>query len=401
MNIKDDDPAATHESWILSTNGALELHPDNNVLVFVLDWYDEQILEKVLAEDSDFLAPLDGFTYYPNATSLYAFTEMSIPYLLTGTEWQYGMVEEEYIEYAYNSSHMLDDILDAGYSIDLYTDQSYVSYSITNKLSNYTPYNLYCDTWDTVNLMLKCSKYQMAPFACKNKFWYTTSEITALTYDNGFIQWITDNDLPFLNALENTKLSIKRSASGSGNIKFYHMYGVHPPYIMTEDFAVTDAGWLDYPAMLSQARGSMKIVYKYIEQLKALDMYDSTTIIITADHGENYIYAPDRGGFLSALQLKYTSSPILLVKPANQTWEDIVQNPAPVSHAEVVASIIEVINPQAAANYGNTLEDIRETDDRERIFTYYRSDLPYVRASITGNALDEESWTIIETVPLD
>ena len=236
-SIEDGGLTDTYAHRVVSTDGALELYPDNNVLVFVLDWYDEQILEKILQEDEDFLSPLDGFTHYSNATSLYAFTETSLPYLLTDVEWQYKMDRPEYREYAFENSHMLDDILDAGYDIDLYTNKYYISDSIIDKLSNYIHYNLYCDTWDTVNLMLKCSKYQMAPFAFKNKYWYTTSAITALTYDDGFIIWNIDNDLAFYTALKNTGLSIKRNAKEAGNFKFYHMYGAHPPYLMTEDFS--------------------------------------------------------------------------------------------------------------------------------------------------------------------
>ena len=399
-SMKDGGLTDTYANRILSTDGALELYPNNNVLVFILDAYDEQILEKILQEDEDFLSPLDGFTYYSNATSLYAFTEMSLPYMLTDVEWQYDMEKEEYIEYAYGNGHVLDDILDAGYDIDLYTHKNYISKSITDKLSNYIPYNLYCDTWGTVNLMLKCSKYQMAPFICKNQYWYTTSGITALTYDDGFIQWVTDNDLVFLNALKKNKLSVDQNADKTGNIKFYHMYGAHPPYRMTEDLNPTEER-RDYAGMISQSKGSMKIVFEYINQLKSLGLYDDTTIIITADHGENYLYDPYRADILSDLELKNTTSPILLVKNAGEVWDGVKQSTAPVSHTELIASIIDAINPQITADYGSTLADIDESAERERIFISTRSDLPYVKVSITGNALDEENWKIVETIPLD
>lgn len=385
----------TDTDWMLSTEGALELHPDNNVLVFVLDWYDEQILEKILADDPGFLAPLDGFTYYPNATSLYAFTEMSLPYLLSGTEWQYDMGKDEYIEYAYDNGHLLDDIYDAEYSIGLYTHKSYVSSSVTDKLCNYAKNQQGCHVWDTVNLMMKCSKYQMAPFGLKNEYWYTTDQIIDLETNDGFIKWVTYDDLLFHTALSKTGISIDKNSTGTGSFKFYHMCGAHPPYLTTENFTYTNGGMADYTSMLSQAKGGMKIVFEYIEQLKELDMYDSSTIIITADHGENYIYDPSRVSLLSDLQLESTSSPILLVKSAGQAGEGIKMNSAPVSHTEVIASIVSAINPQTAANYGNTLGGIVETADRERIFTFYRSDLPYVRTSITGDVLDAENWTII------
>ena len=397
--IKND--AADGANWILSTDGALELHPNNNVLVFVLDWYDEQILEKILAEDDGFLAPLDGFTYYPNSTSLYAFTETSLPYLLSGVEWQYDMGKEEYMEYAYANGHMLDDIYDAGYDIGLYTHVQYITDAVTDKLCNYTQYQQYCLVWDTVNLMIKCSKYQMAPFELKSKYWYTTDQIIDLATDDGFTRWITYDDLPFYTALSKTGISIDESLTGNGGFKFYHMCGAHMPYVITEDLTYANSETSDCASMLSQAKGSMKIVLEYIEQLKSLDMYDNTTIIITADHGENYLYDPSRVNDLNDLKLEKTSNPILLVKNANQTWDGVRKNSAPVSHTEVIAGIIAAINPQRAAGYGSTLEDIEESADRERIFTFNRDDLSYVKAVINGNVLDEESWTIIETAPAD
>lgn len=398
--MKKDSAEVSNTSWILSTDGALELHPDNNVLVFVLDWYDEQILEKILQEDEDFLSPLDGFTYYSNTTSLYAFTEMSVPYLLTGVEWQYNMDKNEYIKYAYSNGTMLDDIYDAGYDINIYTSTQYTHNVITDKLRNYTPHKYYCDTRDTVDLMLTCSKYQMAPFGLKNNYWYTTDQIVELAFDDGFTKWNIGTDLPFWTALNETGISIEKKAVSTGNFKFYHMYGVHGPYRMTENFVPP----LDMPsseAMVSQAKGSMKIVFEYIDQLKTLGLYDSATIIITADHGENYLYDSFGTSNLSDLQLEKTSSPILLVKNAGQMWEGIRQTSAPVSHTEVIASIVEAINPQSVENYGSTLADIAEDTNRERIFIFTRSDLPYVKAAITGNVRDIENWTVMETVPID
>ena len=397
--IKNDN--ADDADWILSTDGALELHPDNNVLVFVLDWYDEQILEQILAEDNNFLNPLDGFTYYPNATSLYAFTEMSLPYLLTGIDWQYDMGKEEYMEYAYDNGHVLDDIYDVGYDIGLYTHVQYITDAVTDKLCNYTQYQQYCLVWDTVNLMIKCSKYQMAPFGLKSKYWYTTDQITVLETDDGFTKWITYDDLPFYTALAKNGISIDESSTNTGSFKFYHFCGAHMPYVITENLTHTGKELDDYASMLSQAKGSMKIVFEYIKQLKALDMYDSATIIITADHGENFLYDPNRVDDLNDLKLEKTSNPILLVKNANQTWDGVRQDSAPVSHTEVIASIIAAINPQTAVSYGSTLEDIEESAERERIFTFNRYDLPYVKAVINGDVLDEENWKVVETVPAD
>ena len=395
------NPEDSAERWVLSRDGIYTLHPDNNVLVFVVDWFDEQILEKILQEDEEFLSSLDGFTCYTNATSLYSFTAMSIPYLLTGVEWQYEMDRDEYVKYAFEKSTMMDDISAAGYDIGIYTDPSYVFKGASDKLRNYLPYTELsgtqnCDAWNTVELMLRCSKYQMAPFGVKNWYWYSSDEITALQGDNQIIYSTLGvyDDVSFGNSLGQNGLEIDSDAAGSGSYRFYHLYGAHPPYRNAD----TGESSLEERDMIAQAKDSMGIVLEYIEQLKRLGLYDSATIIITADHGQHYLYAPWRENHLTSLGLDKTTNPILIVKEPGDTWDGIRQSGAPVTHTEVVSDIVHAVNPRASAKYGRTLQEIGETEERVRTFIYWRADLPYVKSSITGNARDESNWTVMERI---
>ena len=390
-NQKDGEEEA-EEDYILTTEGALELHPTNNVLVFVLDWYDEQVLEKVLQTDPDFLQPLDGFTYYANATSRYDFTGLSLPYLLTGVEKPEGMMEEQYTDYAFANGHMLEDIAAAGYDVKIYTDMENVSASAARTWDNYQPYKCYCKTWPTMALMLRCSGYQMAPFMFKDRFWYTSDAFDALAYDVGSAKWSAYDDLLLNDALYRTGLSVDRMTDCSGYFKFYHLYGIHPPYYLTEH--LQHAPWTeDYDSMLSAARGSMMIVYNYLDFLKKEELYDSAAIIITADHGENYLYDENDEELIKNLQLQYTSTPILMIKNPGQTGA-VRKSMAPVSHEEVIASIVKAANPQAAG-YGRTVEEVGETEERVRVLTYGRGDTFY-DIEITGDAMDPNNWKIAE-----
>lgn len=396
VRINIQNPEDSAERWVLSKEGAFTLHPDNNVLVFVLDWFDEQILEKILQEDDQFLSPMDGFTHYTNATSLFAFTDLSIPYLLTGVEWQYAMDTDEYVEYAYGNSTVMDDIYNAGYDMGIYTASYYVRNDISVNLRNYLPYTQLsdtqnCDTWNTIELMLRCSKYQMAPFGIKNWYWYTSDEINALRGVDQIVYNVAHDDAFWASV----NIEIDQNAAGSGSYRFYHLNGAHPPYL-SPDTGLPNS--MEEADMLAQAKDSMKIVLEYIEQLKELDLYDSATIIITADHGQHYLYVPWREDILVTMGLEKTSNPILLVKTPEDTWEGIKQSYAPVSHAEVVSGIVNAINPQVSAKYGRTLQEIDETEDRVRTFVYWRSDLPYVKYSINGNARDISAWSVAESI---
>ncbi|MBD5470159.1 MAG: hypothetical protein HDR19_03335, partial [Lachnospiraceae bacterium] len=95
MIITTEFPDEENE-FVLTTNSMLELDKENNVIVFVLDWFDRQIMDDILEQQPDFTKKLNDFTDYTNGMSCYAYTAMSIPYLLTGVEWEYSMGSAEY-----------------------------------------------------------------------------------------------------------------------------------------------------------------------------------------------------------------------------------------------------------------------------------------------------------------
>lgn len=373
--------------YVLSTQSRLELNPENNVLVFILDWYDEQIIDKILEEDENFLDPLQDFTHYQNTTSLYAFTDMSLPYLLTDVEWQFDMGYAQYCELAFDQGTLLQDISDQKYDIGIYTDALYVTDAVQDIVLNYTDeVEWQCDLAGIYDMMLKCSGYKSAPFILKNRYWYTTDEMDDLISSDEIHS--CSNDIPFYESLINEGLCINNEESEyAGAFRFYHLCGAHAPYIMSEDCRPADSD------MIAQSTGSMRIVYEYIRQLKELGLYDSATIIITADHGQNYMNG-ERLASAERLGLERTSNPILFVKKANQSNEDgMAVSSAPVSHSEMAASIMEAVCGDAHG-YGLTFEEIPEDMDRERIMILRRHyDIPYTEFIIRGNVREWDNWT--------
>lgn len=364
----------SEEKFELTTEGRLTLHPQNNVLVFILDWYDGQLIDKLLAEDKNYLEPLSDFTYYENMTSLYAFTDMSIPYLLDHVEWQYDMEENVYINYADQNGTFLQDIDSYGYDIGIYTYKKYIGENIRDIVRNYS--DTTSEGWRPAgifNQMLKCSKYKTYPFILKNKYWYyTDSEFTGAMRE---VSEVFDpiNDNQFYSELITDGIQIEKK--GKGAFRFYHMRGPHPPH---------------EPDIISMARNSMNMVYEYLEQLKSAGIYDNATIIITADHGQNY---HDREQLYEEIGLNKSSSPILFVKEANQTNENGLKiSMAPVSHKEMAATVMKAICGDTLG-YGETFSDIAEDSEIERYWIFRRhDDIPYRKYVIRGNARDWDDW---------
>jgi hypothetical protein len=383
--IITSDDTENRSGLELTTNGMLEIGEQNNIFMFVLDKFDGRIMDEVLDDDPDFLEPLNDFTYYMNATSEFYPTECSIPYLLSGTE--YDESNDDYCTLAFaNEGYLIKVLADKGYNVGVYTSNTYVTDNTKNVISNFEEgVERKCNTSELVSLMMQTSKYKMAPFISKNYFVYDTSDIYLLTATDELTN--IENDLPFYNRLTSKGLSINEEITG-GTYKFYHMHGAHPPYIMTDDFQYVDYDWRRDDGygttLISQAKGSMKVVYEYIRQLKALGKYDDATIIITADHGTAGGVVKDNGESIQQ------SLPILFVKMPYTTSDEITISMAPVAHEDLITTIKSVAGIDVDSKI---ITDYGEEDDRVRV-SRVKTDNFDIKYEIDGNVRDVENWNI-------
>jgi hypothetical protein len=382
--ITSDDTAAKSET-ALTTNGRLEVGEGNNIIMFVLDKYDERIMDEILEDDADFLEPLHDFTYYKNATSEFSLTDSAVPYLISGTDFDEDS-NEDYVEYAYNNDNMITDLYNAGYEIGIYTDKNYVSEDMKDYIVNYEDNVVRtCTTFDLVELMLQCSRYKMSPLIAKDYYVYSTGDVSNLAANDTVVN--IENDLPFYYSLLEQGVHVDEGNT-AGTFRFIHMYGAHPPYTMTSDFQYKPFdGKRDVHNgnMLSQAIGSMKIVYEYISQLQELGKYDDATIIITADHGHNTELYDDEGNITDI------SVPILFIKKPGETSEVIKECSTPVSHEDLMPTIEKAAG---IARDERSIDEITEDEDRTRIFRVCNGEI-YKRYEIIGDVYDINNWKIV------
>ncbi len=383
--IATSKDTAPKSDMVFTTEGMLEVGAQNNVIVFILDKFDEQYLNEILEENPEFLAPFNDFTHYTNATSEFSPTYDSIPFLLSGADF----VEEstvDYVEYAYENENLLTQIHDAGYDVGVYTNKRYVPETMQEKISNYkegVPRT--CSTSDLFSLMTQCSRYKMAPFAAKQYYMYDTSDIELLVVSDEIVN--IENDLPFYHQLTEEGLHISQNDS-QGTFRFIHMHGGHPPYTMTEEFQ-----YLEYDSRrdehwgsgMSQRKGALKIVYEYLRQLKELGKYEDALIMITADHGFTEVLSDENGTMTSI------SYPILFVKEPGETHDEMAVSSAPVSHADMLATIQKKLGILVTEP---TLKEIGEQEERIR---YMKVSTPgeFEKYEINGEAGRIEDWRLL------
>lgn len=361
----------------ITNKGSLELAQENNVLVFVLDNFDSSWFEEIYQDDSSILEPLSDFTYYRNGTSQFARTNNGIPCILTGVEWNPN--EINYAKYAYETSDVLEQIAKHGTDVRIFTDLVLMPKELYQGLDNYSDaivrkYKI----GKAYQTMLQTSMYKIAPFLMKSLYEYYSSDIEDITYNDEV--WSIDNDLLFYNNIVENGLSI--SEEWKSVFRFYHMRGPHAPFYLTEDLKYEPTGRMS--SIVSQGKGSLKIVYEYMERMKALGKYEDATIIITADHGQ--------GDILDANGYQYkTSRTLFLVKNPGEHHENMEISEAPVSQAELIPTILKALDMEYTS-YGRTFEEIPVDEQRVRKFIDAYGNY-YIEYVIDGHAADLDSWS--------
>lgn len=376
----DSGEAANTEA--LTTHGMLEVSNQKNVFVFVLDRFDTEFFDIILNDEFEFLEPLKDFTYYSNATCQFAHTDMAIPYMLTGTDWVEGMDAETYKDYAFEQSDIFEVIKQEGYELAVYTDSELIGNDEEKLISNYSDeVERKCDIVNTIEFMTQCSKYSMSPIIVKPYYEYYSGDIANIVENTDI--WNIGDDLPFYYALVQNGLEIREG--NKGIVHFYHMNGAHPPFDTTADLQRVE----DFETGgVSQSKGALRIVYEYIEQLKELNKYEESLIIITADHGIQM----DNDMIKESGRANRTSIPIVLVKNPNAQGQHISINSAPVSQAELMPTVLAALGIDKSA-YGKTFDEIGEDEIRQRSYVDVWNG--YInKFTINGNAKLIENWLL-------
>ena len=115
----------------------------------------------------------------------------------------------------------------------------------------------------------------------------------------------------------------------------------------------------------SQIRGIFKIIKEYMDELKAKGIYDSSTIIITADHGGIDLY----------------SNPAILVKERNANHDEMVVSDSKITFTNVNNTIASSTLKDSSA-YG---ENVFEVGDKQMVrFHVAPNDLIMVITYYTG-----------------
>lgn len=377
------------ESNYFSTKGLYEVAREDNVIIFVLDTYDVDFMNEVLTEKPDFLEPLRGFTYFPDTVSQFSRTFPSIPYMLTEEQYYYEEPKNEYIDRSFENCSFWKQFHDEGYKMYFYEqDEENIGGWVKTTAANYTEeghvINEKMSFTGCAKAITKINAYRLLPYVLKGHFSYTSEGINDLVIKE------QDWDVPVFNAddievYEEFRKNGLELADESKALRFIHLNGAHAPYTMTEEGtrARNDNG-----TALEQYIGSMNLVYDYLSMLQYLGMYEKSTIIITADHGENFV----------STQLEQNTNPILFIKPSGVGMDREMQiSDVYASQNDILPTISEIYGMKYDKDWGLNLFDTHGEDKNRTRYHYFAVVENTIQTKtrtyeINGNSLDFNNW---------
>ena len=334
-------------NWIVSDADQFMLGSEANTVMFVVDACDGTYIPRILAEDPDALQALDGFTYYSDYSGSYSKTKMGLPYTLTQHWYENDETIEAYIERAYDSVPLYDTLRANGWNVRLYTAETYMSSHMIGQAENViasqltvgSPVRLY-------GKMMEFVGFRYAPHVLKPHLVFYSGEF-------GFYKAAEGEHQPYFkdNFIFQGKLAAEGLTLGTGRqFIVYHINGSHLPCNMDEN-GLNVGNW--NTTAVEQTKGVLRtIIGPYLEQMKALGVYDSANIVITADHGRF-----DEG----------PSSPVMLLKPA-YAHGALQENTAMASVSDLHATLMKLCGFDADAP---AIYEIDPAEERARRYLYY------------------------------
>ncbi|CAH0992011.1 hypothetical protein SIN8267_02126 [Sinobacterium norvegicum] len=378
----------------------LAFSQEKNVIHIILDELQSDVTEEVL-KSKKFSAPLKGFTFYPDTTSIYPTTIMSLPSMFTGEVYRNETSKEDFINALIAKGKTLPLALEnVGFRVAMHggcqNDNIFTSCSVNSEYALLNTRAIPLDYLQLLDISLfKASPDLLKPYIYNDESWliqrlfsnevYTKSSFVGLAH-------LLMNDFT-------KRLYVEIDSKPS--YKVFHSTITHSPIWLD-----ADCNELAKPAKntlenkVEEAKCAFQSVEKLLTKIKTLGIYDQSMIIISSDHGSNYL-PPSSGKKFKSRKIPYPqASSTLLIKPFSSGNQPLEFDHYPSSLIDIPAVITHATGATFIGTGVDLLSEHRE-QDRDRVYHHYkwsagdikRSTLPpLISYSITNNSKVPSSW---------
>lgn len=328
-------------AYTLSTDGMYTLSENENIVVFVLDTLDETYFNEFINENPEYKEKLNGFIHFDNTLASGARTTIAIPSMLTGIPYKKETTYTEYIDSIWDGDTPIDILNENGYDNRLYAEPIYFGSGAADSIKNFSNAHQKVGSYKILTKKIyKLTLYKYSPHVLKRFLWFNTAEFDQAKSKNEY----SVGDAKFYKNYSANGFSYTDEYTKA--FRFYLLEGAHSPYTLTASCTRDKKG----TSRKEQIKGCFNIVIDMIEDMKRNHVFQSSTIIITADHGD----------------IAKAQHPIFLYKAPN------ADTPYKTSHSPISLFDLQNLFVELATNTGDGLNVLEQhKDGRVRNFYLY------------------------------
>ena len=395
----------------VSFDYALHLNEDKNIVVFILDRLDVRFMNTAFAENPRIAEILDGFTHFENNTSEFFDTLPSMISMLTQHYYSAGQTIGDFRAEAWAQHNVIDTLREHGFTTHLYLDH----WSTVNDLSDienrtdniresYEGVEVSIHTRNLITIATRMSFGRVSPYLLKNVF------LSPISLEFGNHLFAFSHDMPDAQPLMAAMFHDERLLEYIQQNEFT-LNAQNPVFTLLHLNGAHAGGgaYGNIPSLLQ----NFEIVEHFLDNMRVLGVYDSSTILILGDHGRHWDISIDFDlengiGWITPV----TTS--LFIKPAYSTGPLVTDTLTEMSNRYFAASLLQFAglpHEQIGLSYFDILAGY--APETRRLYNLTPWWLPYADYGedgilrvfgfyeIRGYAADENNWTFVPsyTVP--
>ena len=361
-----------------------EMSTDTNFVIVMLDAIDEECFWQVWEQHPEYTEEMRDFTFYNNAMSGYAYTDHSLPLIISGEWYENKEPFSDYQIRIFKDSPFFNRLKEQGYTLSYYEDEYKFEVGVMDGAFNNLAYTQ-SSLWDAPlfnKRIIKMVGMKYAPYLLKPKCWFNVDMLNnqeMTPKDEALFSWKNKAFYDDVKEDDITYVDGKR-------FKLIHLMGAHVPFYYDKD-----VNEIDNANYYTCIESSMTVTMAYLDKLREAGVYDNSVIIVLSDHGYNIegdaVDTPQRNENETGRQ-----HPILFIKGLNEN-HDFQVSGAPISYADLVSAYYQLMDGVAS----DDCFEYKEGDQRERRYLLYKylGEDHMVEYVQTGYAGDES--TLIPT----
>ncbi|MCL2221096.1 MAG: hypothetical protein FWC20_02715 [Oscillospiraceae bacterium] len=309
----------------VSFDYALRLSEDENIIVFVFDRLDVRLMRETFSEYPHLKDNLYGFTHFENNVSEFFDTLPSMVSMLTQVYYAEGQTLADYWEEAWAKHNVIDTLREHGFVSNLYLDR----WSTVGGLSDFESrsdnirdvpdgFRISLSTRNFASITARLSLGRISPYLLKNFFLDPVTmgfgyQLVSPAYDMPDVQpsslWGFYDEL-FLEFVKQNEFSadVEDRVFTLIHLNGAHMFGRGSP--------------------TSGIAQNFEILGHFVDNMRELGVFDSSTIIVLGDHGYYGLGMPE------------TVS--LFIKPAGGSGALVTDTTSEMSNRYFAASLLQI-----------------------------------------------------------